>query len=160
MYHRNHFQPNPDHVTTTYNRLKDEQQKELDEQKARTTKIEAMLAESRGGSGGSKGMQPTASPVEVPPPAPSGGAAMSEKSSQLSESKRMESAADTGDMVNNTTNNVWAFSILSFEVTFSALQSTPNIMCQHQLSAIKIGKQFQSFYLPNRKPRSHNSFSK
>ena len=30
---------------------------------------------------------------------------MSEKSSQLSESKRMESAADTGDMVNNTTNN-------------------------------------------------------
>ena len=80
----------------------EEQQKDLDEQKARTTKIEAMLAESRGGS---KGIQPTASPVEVPPPAPSGGAAMSEKSSQLSESKRMESAADTGDMVNNTTNN-------------------------------------------------------
>ena len=80
----------------------EEQQKDLDEQKARTTKIEAMLAESRGGS---KGIQPTASPVEVPPPAPSGGAAMSEKSSQLSESKRMESSADTGDMVNNTTNN-------------------------------------------------------
>ena len=80
----------------------EDQQKELDEQKARTTKIEAMLAESRGGS---KGIQPTASPVEVPPPAPSGGAAMSEKSSQLSESKRMESSADTGDMVNNTTNN-------------------------------------------------------
>ena len=80
----------------------EEQQKDLDEQKARTTKIEAMLAESRGGS---KGIQPTASPVEVPPPAPSGGAAMSEKSSQLSESQRMESAADTGDMVNNTTNN-------------------------------------------------------
>jgi len=82
--------------------LNEEQQKDLDEQKARTTKIEAMLAESRGGS---KGIQPTASPVEVPPPAPSGGAAMSEKSSQLSESKRMESSADTGDMVNNTTNN-------------------------------------------------------
>ena len=80
----------------------EEQQKDLDEQKARTTKIEAMLAESRGGS---KGIQPTASPVEVPPPAPSGGAAMSEKSSQLSESKRMESSADMGDMVNNTTNN-------------------------------------------------------
>ena len=80
----------------------EEQQKDLDEQKARTTKIEAMLAESRGGS---KGIQPTASPVEVPPPAPSGGADMSEKSSQLSESKRMESSADTGDMVNNTTNN-------------------------------------------------------
>ena len=45
----------------------EDQQKELDEQKARTTKIEAMLAESRGGS---KGIQPTASPVEVPPPAP------------------------------------------------------------------------------------------
>ena len=80
----------------------EEQQKDLDEQKARTTKIEAMLAESRGGS---KGIQPTASPVEVPPPAPSGGATMSEKSSQLSESQRMESSADMGDMINNTTNN-------------------------------------------------------
>ena len=29
MYHRNDFQPNPDHMTTTYNRLKDDQQKEL-----------------------------------------------------------------------------------------------------------------------------------
>ena len=87
----------------------EEQQRDLDQQKKNMEKMKAMEMEAYAAddarSGGSKGIQPTASPVEVPPPAPSGGAAMSEKSSQLSESKRMESAADTGDMVNNTTNN-------------------------------------------------------
>lgn len=85
----------------------EEQQRDLDQQKKNMEKMKAMEMEAYAAddarSGGSKGI--TASPVEVPPPAPSGGAAMSEKSSQLSESKRMESAADTGDMVNNTTNN-------------------------------------------------------
>jgi len=44
-------------------------------------------------------------PVEVPPPEPSSGSQMNQKSSQLSESQRMESVPDIGDMMNRIINN-------------------------------------------------------